>query len=447
MKKLLLFLMFVRGLGLHAQIDSTLFQSTEVRDSTEIGKPDGNAATRVIGAAGGNIVSEDGRVELVFPAGALSTNTAISIQPTKNHAPNGSGKAYWFEPSGTQFKKPVQLIYRYTQEEYERCHPELMGFAMQDRKGKWSFIDYEVWDSASNSLKGYIHHFSGLSNVDKIRLDIYDFTLQCTHRASVRITDITRSFTMGDHTDQAFALLHPRDRIVWFVNDVRNGNDAVGHIQGTSDLSWDAKRQRVFATYTAPKILPKKNPVIIVASIYLPLKNNRREIRVLSDRIHIYDYYKAKIIHESTGRVGMGSELIDSATCYIFIQPPDKIWIDLIHNYPPTVLKEGKKAGIQEKLFVDNGVLGTLHITESVKLDSISHDYPPEVYIEFNTVTILTQRFQYVTRAGSSGIEPLFEPSLPQEINFIANGETQTYNVYTGGHTKYKLIVTPVMRN
>ena len=119
---------------------------------TELGKPDGAKVEMKIGKEGGSLKSSDGKVELIFPAGALKENTSIIIQPVTNLAPNGSGKAYWFEPSGIQFKKPVQIIFNYTDEEAEICPPDLMGLAIQNKQGQWSFINYDTWDSTAKSL-------------------------------------------------------------------------------------------------------------------------------------------------------------------------------------------------------------------------------------------------------------------------------------------------------
>ena len=71
---------------------------TKLSDSTGFGTPEGKLISKEIGVDGGQIVSEDGRVELIFPAGALAKNTIISIQPRTNPAPNGVGRSYWFEP-------------------------------------------------------------------------------------------------------------------------------------------------------------------------------------------------------------------------------------------------------------------------------------------------------------------------------------------------------------
>lgn len=67
---------------------------------TAVGTPDGAAVTKNIGAAGGTILSSDGMLELVIPAGAVATPTDITIQPITNHAPNGVGKGYRCLPDG-----------------------------------------------------------------------------------------------------------------------------------------------------------------------------------------------------------------------------------------------------------------------------------------------------------------------------------------------------------
>src|SRR2546421_3484509 len=114
------------SINIFSQADSLKIRVIEPSDSSAIGIPDGKSISKEIGSAGGTIISDDGRIELIFPVEALTTSASISIQPTTNHAPNGTGKAYWFEPTGIQFKKPVQIIFHYTDEESETCPPDLM---------------------------------------------------------------------------------------------------------------------------------------------------------------------------------------------------------------------------------------------------------------------------------------------------------------------------------
>src|SRR5215813_10088843 len=106
MKKLLFFITPLFSLCVNAQIDSTkaladtsMIKFIEPPDSTGFGIPDGQLVSKEIGPSGGTIVSDDGRMELIFPADALTASTSTSIQPVTNLAPNGAGKAYKCEPS------------------------------------------------------------------------------------------------------------------------------------------------------------------------------------------------------------------------------------------------------------------------------------------------------------------------------------------------------------
>jgi hypothetical protein len=129
-------------------------------DSTAIGTPDGKLVSKEIGPAGGKIISDDQRVELIFPEGALTAKKNISIQPIVNLIPNGNGKAYQFEPSGIRFIKPVEIIFHYTQEEEKICPVLLKFMAIQGANEKWEYMDYDEWDSSARTLTGSLSHFS-----------------------------------------------------------------------------------------------------------------------------------------------------------------------------------------------------------------------------------------------------------------------------------------------
>ena len=61
---------------------------------------------------------------------------------------------------GTQFIKPVKVIFHYSQKEDEICPATLHFMAIQDKRGKWEYMDYEECDSTTSLLKGHITHFS-----------------------------------------------------------------------------------------------------------------------------------------------------------------------------------------------------------------------------------------------------------------------------------------------
>lgn len=444
MKKIII-LVATAGLALFAtaQIDTSKLRQTTSPDSTGFGTPDGNLVSRQLGVAGGSVISEDGRVELIFPSGALTSTQTISIQPTTNLAAHGTGKAYRFEPSGIQFKKPVQVIFHYNDDEAEECPPELMGFAMQGHDGKWTYLNYEDWDSTTKTLKGLIHHFSYFTGVRNVVIEPDRPTVGVNTWIGIIVEDNSRTVDTGYYRgEMELAIL--RKQTGWYVNGVKDGNAKVGIVQTIEGPAEGNKKGKIIvANYKAPGILPVNNPVTIkLVFPYYSKKLKKLAWGSTKCRIAVYDAYRLQIVHEFTGRAAMGSELIDSASFAVWVYPSHLILKD-IKNYPPVVIKEGKKAGITEKIFTD-GALGTINITELAKNYRLSANYPPEVSFELIPLDIFLYKFQYRSRAGNSDIEPLFSLSIPDEINFIANGQPQRYNVSDAGNIKYKLIITPI---
>lgn len=434
MKKILTVLLLFALQSLNAQTDSSLLKFNESGDSTGFGDPDGKPVSKEITVAGGTILSEDGRVELIFPEGALTVNTNISIQPTTNLLNSGTGKAYKFEPSGIQFKKPVQIIFHYTKEESETCPADLMNIAMQDQNGKWSFDKYEEWDSTTNTLKGFIHHFSYYANSNGARISPAKNFIIVESNVNINFYDrygIVQSGPLIGNSDR----LSVGSRY-WVVNGVREGSDVEGFATappiGTS-----------LGVYTAPKIMPPKNPVVIHLFFEYYSEILMKEVwGVVSCKILVYDEYKIEINHEYTGRASMHSKIGDKGTFVVRVSPNRNFRISEIKNYEPVVIKEGRNGPFKEKVFTD-GYPGTIHITDSHLSDSLSHDYPPEVYFEFAPKEIVMCEIQHNARGIYGERGPVTFMRVPEEINFIANGQKQRYNITIGRGETYKLIVTP----
>jgi ZU5 domain len=66
-----------------------------------------------VGAAGGTVATSDGAVQLSIPAGALTSNVAITIVPTTAPGAGSLGTVYEIGPTGTQFASPVTLTLHY----------------------------------------------------------------------------------------------------------------------------------------------------------------------------------------------------------------------------------------------------------------------------------------------------------------------------------------------
>jgi len=435
------------ALATNAQIDSSSIQFAKIPDSTGFGAPDGKLVNKEIGTGGGEIDSEDGRVELIFPEGALTTNTPISIQPTTNLAPNGVGKSYWFEPSGIQFKKPVRIVFHYSDKEAEICPPDWMSLGIQDHKGKWSFIDYESFDSVSKTLTGYIQHFSSASNITDIRLAPDKYRLLVNGKTFIDVIDITRpGETSISPSGYQAGLISRNDPVLWYANRKLWGNDLTGTV--TQQTAPVGKEKVVVGEYRAPLIMPQENPVTIWAEIYRRTRKGKVLKKRLSTSILVYDMYKISVIHEIKGDdfgnkdfLG-GGELIDSASCLVKVFPA-KIEISEFKNYEPKITKEPgmEHSGNLKLNFYTAGMQGSIHLT-SENYDYRLSGYPPEVYYRLPRRNIAGFGFQYVGKSTTPVIT-LPYPSLPMEIEFIANGREQRYDVSIAGQSSHKLIVTP----
>jgi hypothetical protein len=116
-----------------AQSDSKLKDSFFM-EPTAVGVPDGEMNSSSMDASGGKVVSADGRVELVFPPGALTKKSTITIQPVTNVTSDNVGKGYDFGPTGLHFEKPVQLVFHYSDSDMKDGTPQLMGGCHAKRK-------------------------------------------------------------------------------------------------------------------------------------------------------------------------------------------------------------------------------------------------------------------------------------------------------------------------
>ncbi len=438
MKKLLLFTLLVVSISAAGQPDTSSLQLLQQSYSTAIGAFDGVVSSKKVGVPGGKISSEDGRIELFFPAGALTAPTDISIQPTTNPAPNGAGKSYWFEPSGITFKKPVQIIFHYTDEEAAICPPDLMGLAIQSKNGKWTFVNYDDWDSTSRTLKGFIHHFSGASNVYMMRLQPAKRRI-CV-REQVRI-NIWEFFSKFDVSIEPY--FRQGQKNYWYVNDTHMGSKVLGYLSVYEETDKVAHTMVSHATYIAPDyLIPEGNPVTVSVDIKILSGKRKGQLRRISCSILVYDVYKVTVIHTMEFRVAMGNEITDSASFYVWLHPQN-MSLTNIQNYPPAISKRGRaRAGCIMNISTSSSE-GWINLTDAYAGYSKSKDYPPEIFFNFlPSVQKKLFSFQWICPGVTTEMTPLYEIPLSPEINFIANRTVQKMNSQTLGKS-YKVIVTP----
>lgn len=127
---------------------------------TTLGSPDGAAVTKTIGTNGGTITSADGNMSIAIPAGALSGDKTITVQPVTRKLPDGYGKVYRLTPHGISFQQPVTIRIRYDEDSIKNTVPELLGIVYQEQSGKWLFSGEPVLDKVSHTLTTRTTHFS-----------------------------------------------------------------------------------------------------------------------------------------------------------------------------------------------------------------------------------------------------------------------------------------------
>jgi hypothetical protein len=227
---------------------------------TPFGKADGQQVTKEIGEDGGTIISDDGKLELVFPEGALSKKRKISIQPVTNFAANARGKAYRMEPSGVQFNKPVDIIFHYSEDETVGTLAELKSIAMQDDKGKWSSVQNIELDSVDKTIKSQINHFSSYSSFDKIILKPASARVKVDKTALMVIQFVsspTEEMEAGNRGEDYLPPLPPNiPPPEWAVNGINYGNRNIGWITNSTETV-------ASATFNAPASVPDDNPVAV----------------------------------------------------------------------------------------------------------------------------------------------------------------------------------------
>src|SRR5262245_38775453 len=79
--------------------------------ATAPGTPDGAPSVQTIGAGGGTITNAGAGFTIDIPAGALASDTEITVQPITNTAWGGIGQGVRLTPDGLTFTQPVTLTF------------------------------------------------------------------------------------------------------------------------------------------------------------------------------------------------------------------------------------------------------------------------------------------------------------------------------------------------
>lgn len=293
MKKITVIVLLFVSIDVSAQ-NISLTDSIIKFGVTEKGKPDGEKSEIKIDKTGGSIQSSDGKVELIFPAGAVTKKTNISIQPVTNFASNSNGKAYMMEPSGLIFQQPVKIIFHYKETDTDGSVADLMGIAMQDDKGLWIPAHKVVLDTVSKTIKADIQHFTSFVNYMWSKLKPVSARVKV--KGSLRLQIVTLA---PDDEWEDNELLEPLTKTqneipqIWSVNNIAKGNNTVGFISASQDNS---------AIYQAPSQVPDQNPVAVtVEHSYSSSVKNLNNVRLVSNILIYGDAWEVKMVASLKG--------------------------------------------------------------------------------------------------------------------------------------------------
>ncbi len=244
--------------------------------ATAPGVPNGAATVETIGAAGGTLVSSDGSFSIDVPAGALASDTDITIQPITNTAWGGFASGYRLTPDGLTFAQPVDLVYEIAAEDLEGTHPDFVELAYQDDEGFWHIINDATYDPNFRTIGVQTTHFTDFSSLHGLQIrpasatvgTLGTVTLNVRYCDNVTEDEITTLlYSCGDELATLGTFSN------WSVNGISGGNASVGRVVELANGQ---------ARYTAPGSVPQNNPVAVSV-----LARGRRSTQTLVSNITI----------------------------------------------------------------------------------------------------------------------------------------------------------------
>lgn len=428
---------------------------------TAIGTPIGSPVTKTIGAAGGTIISADGRAELNIPAGALSSDLPISIQPITNECPNGVGVAYDFLPNGTKFLKPATVTFHYTDDDVDGTSPYLINMAFQDSLNQWQVDILKDVDTVNKTIIFDISHFSsrafdpGVKVQPSIKLSsLYgkDFT-----ENQQDVLEVSQGVTPGQLVGDA----GDGDEISYLPKPKPVSDDLVKSwalSPGNQNGSLSATSGSV-VTYTAPNTILQEKKVTVYANVFINAAEvNRRKqkskvingLTQLSITLNLHPTnmnFSVKVIFNTTDASGYKQDKYhDEATFevdvknYLVTIPKDKI-----QNSAPTVTPASFVSGTNQ-IDWQSDKYGVINITGGSSytfLDSLNFNQRDvDLLITHSNTITPTFKITDLTFGSVTYVEGDPVPGYPQAIHFIYKDSVQVIDPEKGNLLEGLMTVT-----
>ncbi|MBS1918984.1 MAG: hypothetical protein JST17_01910 [Bacteroidetes bacterium] len=427
----LLVFLSLYGICLYAQNDK---QSKPY--STPFGTPFGKIISAKIDSRGGELRSEDSGLEIIIPGAALDTSTTISIQSIHNELNENDEGAYQLEPTGINFKKPLQLIFH-----FKDSNVDIKRIGWQDSKGIWHSVNGAVIDTVQKTICCFVSHFSRWSRFDKIYLSPNKARVKVNKTVSFTIISLEDirdrlgdelSASSDDNSSDDNALLaapHPYHYFSreWTVNGIVNGDNTVGTA---------TKQDNRHAVYKAPGTTPQNNPVAVSVQI---LSDKNQKLLLTSNVTVIGDQYHFTYIHIDENGCFF---LVDSSSCIINMQK-DKVSISNIINYKPwsdwpQCDKPCKTTWTNKESL--KGLVEITGITGS-SVTPASEGVLPNVNIVFAPAMGNTPSESVTCKDHSFNVPSMPRMADPKIINFDIDGDDVIIH-YAGKASRNELVLT-----
>lgn len=230
---------------------------------TAVGTPSGISNSATIDAAGGTVLSADGRLEIIIPANALSTPTVIGIQPVTNTAFGGAGEAYDLTPNGQQFDQPVTVRFHYDSTDLAGTDFHAFGIACQKDDHIWYLFKSAALDSVAQTESVATTHFTPYALYRRLSVEPTSGDIKVSESLALKV----RIVSFVDNPDEEeLAMVGLVDysqpsQIVWSVNG--------GTLIAIDDGTISPIDNSISTTYTAPSNTGdmSANPVAVTAQV------------------------------------------------------------------------------------------------------------------------------------------------------------------------------------
>lgn len=168
--------------------------------ATSRGVSAGPMVTQQVGPAGGTLQSADGSIILTIPAGALTTSTAIGIEPISNTNIAGIGTAFRLTPHGQHFARPVAVTFSWAAHADSIGLLQTLGLAYQQQNDTWKFVGASEYNEAQKTVTFQTTHFSDWSLMNQVSLVPYHADLDPGGKQTVQAV----LFTEKEENDDLF---------------------------------------------------------------------------------------------------------------------------------------------------------------------------------------------------------------------------------------------------